>query len=111
MNARKLAVSLAAASALAAALPSMAQDVVIVAPEPVYSVPVPSTGLVVTSPETTVTRETTYIDQYGRRFEVTEMLTNEMTEQERRDAAGQRDYATGIITAPGYMGPRDAKGQ
>ena len=46
-----------------------------------------------------------------RRFEVTEMLTNEMTEHERRNAAGQRDSVTGIVTAPGYMGPRDAKGQ
>jgi len=110
MNARKLALSLAAASALAAALPAMAQDVVIVAPEPVYSVPAPG-AVVVTTPEgTTVTREV-YVDQYGRRFERTDMLTNEMTEQERRDAAGQRDYATGIVTAPGYMGPRDAKGQ
>ena len=109
MNARKLALSLAAASAFAVALPTSAQDVVIVAPapQPVYPAPLPGSAVVVTTPEGAVVRQYHYLDDTNRRLDG----IGGMTAHERNNAAGQQDYVTGVITAPGYMGPRDAKGQ
>jgi hypothetical protein len=97
---------------------AVAQAPVIVAPAPEPLAPAPATSEVIVvppasevivTPSGTVLPPGTVLDNTRRVDIVTE--PGGMTPQESRDTAGQIDRATGQVTAPGYMGPRDAKGQ
>ena len=127
MKLRQIVVSLAAVSALAAAAPSFAQSDIgsyPPAPPPESLAPFngPNTGTVIVAPGTTystqpgTTYSTTTPDARSQGYVTNGSGTivtpqGGMTPQERRDTAGTHDRATGVVTAPGYMGPHDAKGQ
>jgi hypothetical protein len=127
MKLRQIALSIAAASAIGAAAPSFAQsDIGTYPPAPppeslspfnsqntdssttdsstIVVVPPPSRDAI-TSPGYTYNPN----DGTVNGAIVTEQ--GGMTPQERRDTAGTADRATGQVTAPGYMGPHDSKGQ
>lgn len=107
MKLRKLATSLAAAAALSA--PVFAHDVVVVPVTPPDAVMTPEAPVVVVTPPAATTEAGTVVIFERRRDSLTE--PGGMTPRERADTAGQRDPATGTITAPGYQGPRSTKGQ
>ena len=54
-----------------------------------------------------------YMDEVGRRWDAADQRNQGLTVEEVNRAYGlrsnQTDPATGTITAPGYMGPKDAK--
>lgn len=119
MKLRQLALSIAAASAIGAAAPSFAQSDIGAHPPapppeslapfngpntatgtpPLSSQPLPTSPAPTYNPNTGTVNGSIVTEQGG------------MTPMERRDTAGTADRVTGIITAPGYMGPHDAKGQ
>ena len=117
MKLRKLVMSLGAASALAAA-PAFAQTAVIVDP----SLP-PNTAVVITDQNNAyvVQRDLpvgTHIatDQFGRSILVDDSYGTSgsytTTPPQRRSIFDSSiDHATGTVTTPGYMGPRDTSGQ
>ena len=117
MKLRNLVMSLGAASALAAA-PVFAQTAVIVDP----ALP-PNTAVVITdqnrayvvAPDLPGTHLAT--DQFGRAIVVDDAYggtpgSYTTTPPQRRSIFDSSvDHATGTITSPGYMGPRDSTGQ
>ena len=118
MKLRNLAMSLGAASALAVA-PAFAQTAVIVSP----SLP-PNTAVVITDQNNgyLVTPDTpagTHIttDQFGRQIVVDDTYSGSAgsytTTPPQRSSMfdSSVDHATGTVTSPGYMGPRDTSGQ
>ena len=113
-----LAMTLAATSALAAA-PAFAQTAVIV-----DSALPPNTAVVITDRDTAylVTPDTpagTHLttDQNGRQIIVDDAYGGSAgayttTPPQRRSMFDSSvDHATGTVTSPGYMGPRDTSGQ
>lgn len=107
MKLRQIAVSFAAAAALSA--PALAQNIVVVpVPPPDAVAPGTPTVVVVTPPAATPDTPVVIYDTRQRGW-VTD--SGGMTEQERADTAGSADPVTGVITAPGYQGPRSTKGQ
>jgi len=128
MKLRQAVLSLAAVATLGAAAPSFAQSDIgtyppAAPPESLAPFNGPNTGTVIVAPGTTystspgTTYSTTTPDARTSQSYVTNgsgtIVTPQggMTPQERRDTAGTQDRATGVVTAPGYMGPHDAKGQ
>ena len=118
MKLRNLVMSLGAASALVAA-PAFAQTAVIVDP----SLP-PNTAVVITDQNNAylVQRDLpagTHIgtDQFGRPIIVDNAYNSgpsayTTTPPQRRSMFDSSvDHATGTVTSPGYMGPRDSSGQ
>ena len=118
MKLRNLALSLAATSALAAA-PAFAQTAVIVDP----TLP-PNTAVIITdgnngyrvTPDTPVGTHLT-TDQYGHSIVIDDTYGGSAgnyttTPPQRRSMFDSSvDHATGTVTSPGYMGPRDTSGQ
>lgn len=120
MNLRQIALSIAAASAIGAAAPSFAQSDAATYPPATppdsispYTLP-PSTGsssTVIVVPDAAPSPDLTYNSRTGLPNGTIVTEPGGMTPQERRDTAGTADRTTGQITAPGYMGPRDSRGQ
>ena len=126
MKLRQIALSIATASALAAAAPSFGQSDVGTSPSALPPLSEPSTSITTTPPTAsppdvvivtpgTVTTTPDVVTAPGYVYDSnrTAIVTEQggMTPQERRDTAGTADRATGAVTAPGYMGPHDSKGQ
>ena len=117
MNIRHALVSLGVASALAAA-PALAQTTVVVDP----SLP-PNTAIVITEPGNAYVVNPdlpgTHLatDQFGRTIVVDDAYgstagSNTTTAPQRSSIFDSSvDHATGTVTSPGYMGPRDTTGQ
>lgn len=123
MNLRQLALSIAVASAIGAAAPSFAQSDTAtypsasppdsVSPYTLPSTPDSSTTVIVV-PDSSVAPanpDLTYNSRTGLPNGTIITEPGGMTPQERRDTEGTADRTTGQITAPGYMGPRDSRGQ
>ena len=117
MKIRHTLMSLGVASALAAA-PAFAQTAVVVDP----SLP-PNTAVIITqpgnayvaNPDLPGTHVTT--DQFGRAIIVDDAYASPSSAyttappQRRSMFDSSVDHATGTVTSPGYMGPRDTSGQ
>jgi hypothetical protein len=117
MKIRHALVTLGVASAIAAA-PALAQTAIVVDP----ALP-PNTAVIITepgnayvaSPDLPGTHLAT--DQFGRTIVVDDAYGNTagsttMTPPQRRSPFDSSvDHATGTVTSPGYMGPRDSTGQ
>ena len=113
MKIRHALMSLGVASALAAA-PAFAQTTIVV--DPAVRVD-PGAPVVVLTPDNTyvVTPDHTMsgmhyeIDSYGRRIVVDDNYGSVPRSRSTFDSSV--DSVTGVVTTPGYMGPRDATGQ
>jgi hypothetical protein len=117
MQIRHAIISLGVASALAAA-PAFAQTAVVV-----DSTLPPGTAVVITEPNSAYVANPdlpgTHLatDQYGRTIVVDDAYSGNAgsyttTPPQRRSMFDSSvDHATGTVTSPGYMGPRDTSGQ
>ena len=119
MKLRHIALSIAAASAIGAAATSYAQSDAATSPPAAppdsispYTLPSPqSSTTVIVVPDAAPSPDLTYNSRTGLPNGTVVTEPGGMTPQERRDTAGTEDRATGQVTAPGYMGPRDSRGQ
>ena len=123
MKLRLIALSIAAASAMAAAATSYAQSTYTVTrPDGTTTTYVAPPATVITNPDggATVVAPGSTVVSPGYTYNAQEGVVNGyivtepggMNPQERAAATpDSTDRATGQITAPGYMGPRDSKGQ
>jgi len=119
MKHHTLAVSISFATALLSA-PALAQDVRSYPPasEPVapYGAPSPSVPperIIILIPDNTLPQDVpvgTHLetDRYGQQILVDDAY---LPPHQRRAPDSSVDSVTGLVTAPGYMGPRDATGQ
>jgi hypothetical protein len=114
MKIRHALASLGVVSALAAA-PALAQTTIVVDPA---VRPNPGAPVVVITPDNTYVVSPDHawsgmhyeVDSYGRRILVDDHYgTSPPAARNIFDSSV--DHATGTITAPGYMGPRDSTGQ
>jgi len=114
MKLRQLAAALGIASAIVA-VPSIAQTTIVVDPAVRTD---PNAPVVVFTPHDTYVvtpndlppGEHYSVDSYGQRIVVDDAY--DAAPPERRSIFDSSvDHATGTVTSPGYMGPRDTTGQ
>lgn len=108
MKLRQAAISFATAAVLSA--PAFAQNVYVVPVPAQDNVVSPNPPTVVVVPPVASPDSSTVVIMDSRPRDIL-VESGGMTPRERADMAGTQDDVTGVITAPGYHGPRSSKGQ